>query len=357
MKRTDALDFYIDYLISSQGQVTSTGLSTLLDQALKHDYISDALNESGIDQKFYWQQVKPFVRKIEQSSSVLSIDDTLIEKPHSTVNQIVTYHFDHTKGKSIKGINLLNLLLSSDLQGQTVSCPVSFRIVRKDQPYQDKTGKTKYKSAQSKNEMVLEELHRLVKLNHVQFNYVLFDVWFGAAETLRFIHHKIKKHFICPLKTNRLVALNLKDKKQGKFIPVSEVELENQEPVQVYVKGLDFPVQLVKQVFINKDRSEAELYLISNDTDLNYSQITTIYQKRWKVEEFHKSLKQNTALAKSPTKMEQSQSNHIVASLLAFVRLERLKVKERLNHFALKARLYQKMIRAAFEELQRLKAA
>ena len=140
------------------------------------------------------------MRKIEQSSSALSIDDTLIEKPHSTVNQIVTYHFDHTKGKSIKGINLLNFLLSSDLQGQTVSCPVSFRIVRKDQPYQDKTGKTKYKSAQSKNEMVLEELHRLVKLNHVQFNYVLFDVWFGAAETLRFIHHKIKKHFICPLK-------------------------------------------------------------------------------------------------------------------------------------------------------------
>ena len=69
------------------------------------------------------------------------------------------------------------------------------------------------------------------------------------------------------------------------------------------------------------------------------------------MEEFHKSL---TALAKSPTKMEQSQSNHIVASLLAFVRLERLKVKERLKT---QTRLYQKMIRAAFEELQRLKAA
>jgi len=355
MTRSDAFDFYIDYLISSPGQVSATGLSRLLDNRLKHDYISDALNEISLDQKFFWQQVKPFVRQIERDNSVLSIDDTLIEKPHSSENEIVTYHFDHTKGKSIKGINLLNFLLSSELDGQTLSCPLSFRIIRKDEPYQDKAGKTKYKSKQTKNEMVLEQLHRLVKLNQVKFKYVLFDIWFGSAENLRFIHHKIDKHFVCPLKGNRLLALSLEDKKQGKFTHVSQLKWENQEPRQVYVKGLDFAVQLVKQVFINKDRSKAELYLITNDTDLDYTQITTIYQKRWKVEQFHKSLKQNAALAKSPTKMERTQSNHIMAALLAFVRLERLKVKERLNHFAFKARLYLKMLRVAFDELQELK--
>jgi len=31
-------------------------------------------------------------------------------------------------------------------------------------------------------------------------------------------------------------------------------------------------------------------------------QVATIYQKRWKVEEFHKSLKSNAGLAKSPTR-------------------------------------------------------
>ncbi len=65
--------------------------------------------------------------------------------------------------------------------------------------------------------------------------------------------------------------------------------------------------------------------------------------------------------------MESTQCNHIFASMLAFVKLERpggepLKVKERLNcaanrHFALKAKLYLKMVKAAFDELNRLQAA
>ena len=76
---------------------------------------------------------------------------------------------------------------------------------------------------------------------------MLFDVWFGAAETLRFIHHRESRSiFICPLKPNRLKAKTLK-RGNRKFIPGSEVELENQESVQEVLKGLEFPVQIVKQ--------------------------------------------------------------------------------------------------------------
>ena len=35
-----------------------------------------------------------------------------------------------------------------------------------------------------------------------------------------------------------------------------------------------------------------------------------VYQKRWGIEEFHKSIKQNTRLAKSPTKRVHTQRNH-----------------------------------------------
>ena len=95
---------------------------------------------------------------------------------------------------------------------------------------------------------------------------------------------------------------------------------------------------------------------------LDYQQITTIYEKRWKpgrraVEEMHKSLKQNALLGKSPTKMERTQCNHIFATMLAFVKLERLKIKEQLNHFALKAKLHLKMAKAAFEELRSWRTA
>ena len=34
-------------------------------------------------------------------------DDTLQEKPHSKENDLICWHYDHTVGRSVKGINLL----------------------------------------------------------------------------------------------------------------------------------------------------------------------------------------------------------------------------------------------------------
>lgn len=352
MKRRDAFELYVDYLLSSPRTATATGLSAVLDNAMKHDYISDSLSQPELDNKAFWQEVKSFVRQIEHSEAYLSIDDVIVAKPHTTENELICYHYDHTKGNTVKGINILNFMLSGSTDDQGVNCPLAWEVIRKTEFYLDKAGQQKRRSPKTKNQMVLEHLHRMVFLNKVKFKYILFDSWFSASETLKYIHTKLKKVFVCPLKYNRLVALSEQDKRQGKFINVSQVPLESQEVRQVWIKGVDFPLRLTRQVFINKDRSEAELWLVTNDMSLNYQQITTIYEKRWKVEEMHKSLKQNALLGKSPTKMEHTQCNHIFATMLAFVKLERLKIKEQLNHFALKAKLHLKMAKAAFEELR-----
>jgi len=352
MERRDAFEFYVDYLLSSPRMATATGLSAVLDNVMKHDYISDCLAQDELDSQAFWSEIKPFVRQIEHPDSYLSIDDVIIAKPHSTENELICYHYDHTKGKTVKGINILNFMLSGHRDDELVNCPLAWEVIRKTEFYLDKAGQQKRRSPKTKNEMVLEHLHRIVFLNQVQLKYILFDSWFSASETLKYIQHKLKKAFVCPLKYNRLVALSEQDKQQGQFIYVSQVPLESQEVRKVWIKGIDFPVQLTQQVFINKDRSEAELWLITNDMSLDYERITTIYKKRWKVEEMHKSLKQNALLGKSPTKMERTQCNHIFATMLAFVKLERLKIKEQLNHFALKAKLHLKMAKAAFEELQ-----
>lgn len=58
-----------------------------------------------------------------------------------------------------------------------------------------------------------------------------------------------------------------------------------------WVKGLEFPVLFHRQVFTNKDGSTGTLYLISNDLNATTTPLERIYQKRWKVEAFHKSIK------------------------------------------------------------------
>ena len=357
MNRRDAFDIYTDYLLAGCGQATATGVSAMLDHRLPHDYFSDMLSQEGFDKQAYWKEVKPLARKIEGEESWISIDDLIVPKPHSRENDLIAYHFDHTVNKAVKGLNILNFLMSAPYEGQVVNCPLSFEIISKPEVYLDpKTGKEKRRSLKTKNELVREHLHQITFLNQVSYRYVLFDIWFGAKENLSYIHHKLKKIFVCPLKSNRLVALSEADKLAGKFVPLSKLDLASGLCREVWVKGLDFPVQLLRQVFTNKDRSTAELWLITNDRELDYDQITTLYQKRWKVEEMHKSTKQNTLLGNSPTKMEITQANHVFASMVAYVKLEKLKIKERTNHFALKARLRIRMVQAAWEELKRLQA-
>ena len=123
---------------------------------------------------------------------------------------------------------------------------------------------------------------------------------------------------------------------------------------EVWLDNVDFPLLLVKQVFTNGDSSVGTLYLVTSDRTLDFEQITTLYQKRWKVEEYHKSLKQNASLAKSPTRTLRTQTNHLFCCLCAFVKLESLKIRERQSHFALKARLYTAALRSAFGEFKRL---
>ncbi len=123
-----------------------------------------------------------------------------------------------------------------------------------------------------------------------------------------------------------------------------------------WVKETDIPIILHRQIFKNKDGSEGILYLISNDIELDKESMETIYQKRWKVEVFHKNIKSNTGLAKSPTKKERTQSNHIFMSLLATAKLEGLSVKKGLTTFGLKTKLYIKAQKEAFKAWKQMQA-
>ena len=158
-----------------------------------------------------------------------------------------------------------------------------------------------------------------------------------------------------PLKVNRKVATSLSDKAQGNYIKLADLDIEEDSLMEIYLERVDFPLMLTKQIFTNEDGSQGVLYLVTSDLTLTPADITTIYQKRWKVEEYHKSLKQNASLAKSPTRTRVSQSNHLFAALCAFIKLESLKIKTKRNHFALKTKIYLKALSAAFEQWQYMK--
>lgn len=346
------LELYSDYLISSFALITATGLSQLLDHAFSHDQITRFPSGSDYTSRDLWALVKPTVRAIEADDGLLVFDDTIQEKPHSDENEIIAWHFDHGANRTVKGVNLLNGLY----QAGGVNVPVAFEIVHKDVPYCEvETKKLKRQSSTTKNEH-LRQMLRVCQQNELRYRYVLTDHGFSSKENMVFIKVNLGKEFVMALNSNRTVALTPEDQRQGHFVRVDALPLEEGTVVQGHLKGVPFPVVLAKQVFTNKDGSTGVLYLASSDRLLDYGRITAIYQKRWNVEVFHKSIKFNTGLARSPTHTVRTQSNHFFASIYAFFKLELLKLKHQLNHFALRSKLYIKALQASFAELHRLTA-
>ena len=349
------LVLYTDYLMSSFSYTTATGLSVLSEGKISHDKVTRFLSSEEFTSAKLWELVKPTVREIESATGgeegVLIIDDTIEEKPSTDENEIICWHYDHSKGRSIKGVNIISTMYYSN----GIRIPVSYDLVRKTKTVIDKkTKKEKRISEKTKNEQYREMLKVCAK-NNIKFKYVLNDVWYASSENMMFVKEGLKKDFIMPIKTNRKIALSKQDKLSGKYVTVSRLGLKENTQQEIYLEGVSFQLLLIKQVFKNADGTEGVLYLVSSDLTKTYEQITAIYHKRWKVEEYHKSLKQHVSLCKSPTKRVRTQSNHIFSSIYAFFRLEYLSIKSKLNPTALRTKLYISANRAAFDELNQMK--
>jgi hypothetical protein len=237
---------------------------------------------------------------------------------------------------------------------QEVSLPVGCQLIAKTETYLDqKTQKEKRRRAVSKHESGRGLIKQAVD-NHRPFRVVWFDVWCASAENRRVSKHEQTRDFSCPLKTNRKVALRVEAKLKGRYTRVATLDVEATAPRKVYLEGVDFPRLLAKQVFTNEDGRTGILSLVSSATTLTFDDLTTTSQKRWQGECSHKSLKQTVSLEKSPPQTATTQTNHFFAALCGLIKLELRKVDTKLNHFALKSKLYINALHSAFSTLREL---
>jgi len=289
------------------------------------------------------------VHEIRSCEGLLIIDDSIQFKPHTKPHTLINWHYDHCIGKSVKGVNFVSSFYYSG--DYDMGLPVGVEYVKKDHKVIEKSGKVRFKSKETKNQM----LRRMVTQAsyNIEFKYVLADSWFSSAENMDCITRECKADFIMAINSNRVVALSKEDKLKGNYVGINSLELEGRT-MSVYFKQYENPVLISKQVFKNGDGSTGTLYLATSDLSLDYHSITTIYQKRWKVEEFFRSIKNNASFADSPTKTIKTQQAHFTASMIAFAKLERLKIRNKKNHYAMKSQIWIAATRAAWQQLDKL---
>lgn len=91
----------------------------------------------------------------------------------------------------------------------------------------------------------------------MKFRYVLANIWHGRSENMEFIKKTKEKDSIFPLKTNRLVAFSERQHHRRQYVPINLPNLKPGDRVNLYLKGVDFPIQLIKEAFINSMKAKA----------------------------------------------------------------------------------------------------
>ena len=142
------LDLHTDYLISSTGQTSATGLSRLCDGQLSHDQVTRWLSSVHLDSRQVWGHAKPLIRQAERALevedfAVLVVDDSILEKAHTDANALLCTHYDHRLGRYVKGLNFVSLLYATG----ALAVPIAVELVKKTQAVTDpKTQKMSQKA-------------------------------------------------------------------------------------------------------------------------------------------------------------------------------------------------------------------
>ena len=233
------LELYTDYLLSSFGATTATGLSATLEGAVSHDQVTRFLSKADYDSKTLWQQVKPMVRAMEQPDGVLIFDDTTEGKPPTDENELISWHFDHSKNRSVKGINLLNCIYQaggrSDPRGLRTH-PKTAGVPRcEDRPAQAQ-------ECRSPRPRTNSCAGCCASASAISCNTATcwLTVGFPPGRTWTAYAGELDRHFIVALKSNRTAALSYAGKLQGALLPHRFAGLAGTPSGAVLAEGAGF---------------------------------------------------------------------------------------------------------------------
>ena len=123
---------YQDFLISSYGKIEVTTFAKVLGKGFSHDrFTKQLLLDKDLDDDIkLWKNIKSLLRYYEnENSGCILIDDCLLHKPHSKVNNdVICWHYDHVSQRMVKGIMILNFHYTDDTG---ISIPLGYEIITK----------------------------------------------------------------------------------------------------------------------------------------------------------------------------------------------------------------------------------
>ncbi len=297
---------YGQFLINTPVNVTGTYFADTTGE-FSHDEVSRFLSNSKLSPRIIRDKALSQI-PLSPHGFVL-FDDTVIDKDFSFQIEMVRSQYSGNAHDVIKGIGVVTCVYYQPDTDEFYA--LDYRVF---DPERD---------GLSKVDHVWDMLDGLTSRN-VPYGYVLMDSWYATTELMLRID-ELGKLYYCPVKDNRL-ADDSGESGGGKaaYKAVSQLnwdQISLEQGKLVKLKG--FPGSSKVKLFCVQVSTDRTDYVVTNDlTQGSTGGTRKACAIRWKIEEFHRELKQITGIEKCQARKQRSQRNHINLCLQAWMVLK-----------------------------------
>ncbi len=310
---------YCQFLLSSQVNYTLTYFADHW-QKWSHDTINRYLAGDKVTARMVWDNVKDDI--ILDEEGYLLFDDTVLDKNYSRDIEPVRRQYSGNEKRVIRGIGLVSCVyVNAKLNRFWV---IDYRIYAPD-----RDGKTKL-------DHVEQMIERTILHKRLPFRVALMDTWYATMPIFKLLERHDKIYY-CTLQSNRKVSTSPESGYQRvDSLTWSDQQHKTGQLIHLHGMPRGHQVKLFRIVF----SSERTDLIITNDLTQGSADATQEeWSIRWKIEQFHREVKQNTGIERCQCRKERIQRNHIGCALLVWVRLKALADQMETTIYALKENL------------------
>lgn len=307
---------YIAFLVATPGEATATEMgrcqSTRPD-APAHDAFTRLLNRLEPEPETLWQEV----RSVLPTDGILVFDDTVLDKPHAKHIGLVAPFWSGRHQRVVRGIDLVTAVWTD---GDAL-WPCDYRLV-------DPAGTPK----RTKNDH-LRDMLAVARGRGLSPACVGFDCWFSGLDNLKAVRD-CGWTFLTQVRCNRRVNPDRTGNR-----PIEQCDIAATGTV-VHLEGFG----LIKAFRIVTLDGGTE-HWITNDLGMEEATRLAFAERAWGIEEYHRGLKQHTAVDQCQTRQSKAQRNHIGFAIRAFVRLEWHRFTTGVSWYAAKLGIIREAVR------------
>ena len=308
---------FVDFLIATPSNATAMEAQRSqphTSDPAAHDAYTRLLHRLEPDSDALWAEVRSEIRR---TAGVLILDDTVLDKPYARKMDLVHHLWSGKHHRVVKGIDLLTLLWTDGDR----HLPCDYRLY--DKPNDRKT----------KNDH-FGDLLRVARERGFAPECVLFDGWYSSLNNLKQLR-TLGWNWLTRLKGNRRVN---PDRTGLRALSACAIAATG---TVVHLEGYGFI-----EVFRIEAKDGTTEHWATSDLRMDELERLRLADASWRIEEYHRGLKQVTNVERCQCRKAVAQRNHIGLALRAFLVVEQWCFRTGVNWLSAKWQIVRNAVRA-----------